>query len=92
MITRNEVKQIARKLFSANLFISEDDFIEDISCIVYRNDVFECGDNKIHSKHIDIEFSYGESYEVSQTAPEFQFICRLCNFTPLEEEFIIYQK
>lgn len=36
------------------------DFIEDISCIVYCRDVFECGSTAVVNRHIDIEFSYGE--------------------------------
>lgn len=93
MITTNEVKQIINKMFSGKLS-SDDEFIKDISCIIYRNDMFACGDNTIHSKHIDIEFLFGESFEIPQTAPEFQFICRLCNLTlpDEEQEIIIYQK
>lgn len=91
VITIDEVKQIAHELFLENLSVSEDDFIEDTSCIIYRNDVLECGGNTIHSKHIDIEFSYGECCEIPQTAPAFQFICKLCKFTPSEKEFTIYQ-
>ena len=91
VITIDEVKQIAHELFLENLSVSEDDFNEDISCIIYRNDVLECGGNTIHSNHNDIEFSYGECCEIPQTAPAFQFICKLCKFTPSEKEFTIYQ-
>lgn len=94
MITIYEVKQIVRKLPSKNLSISDDDLIKDISCIMYRNDVYECGNTTISSRHIDIEFSFGEYYEIHESTPVFQFICTLCNLSlsEKEQEFIIYQK
>lgn len=94
MLTINEVKQIVSKLVLEDPSISSDDFIEDISCIIYRNDVFECDSVTINSRHIDIELSFGEYYEMHETAPAFQFICTLCNLSlPADEqEFILYQK
>mgnify|MGYP006894171295 FL=1 len=93
MITANQVKHIVGKLFWGNLS-SNDELIENIACIIYRDDIFKCGNSIIHSKHIDIEFVFGEYCEIPQTAPEFQFICRLCNLTLAYEgqEIIIYQK
>lgn len=93
MITANEVKQIVSKLFSENIS-SDNELMEDISCIIYRRDEFECGDSTIYHKHIDIEFSFGEYREISQDTSDFQFICRLCNLTPSDEEreIILYQK
>ncbi len=94
MITLNEVKQIVDKLSLEDLPVTDDNFIEDISCIVYCNDVFECGDSTVNSRHIDIEFSFGEYYEIQEDDPAFQFICTLCNLpmTEDEQELIIYQK
>lgn len=94
MITTYEIRQIMNKLFPENSFTQGMGLIEDISCIIYRNDIFECDDKTIHSKHIDIEFSFGESYEIPQASPEFQFICNICNLALPEEtqELIIYQK
>ena len=94
MITINEVRQIMNKFFPENSFMPDKELIEDISCIIYRNDIFECNDKTIHSKHIDIEFSFGECYEIPQVAPAFQFICNICNLSLPEEtlELIIYQK
>lgn len=93
MITINEVKQIANKLSLEKLSTSED-LINDISCIIYRNNVFECGNATIISRHIDIEFSFGEYYEIHETNSVFQYICTLCNLPLLqdEQEFVIYQK
>ena len=94
MITTNQVWQIMNKLFPENASMPYNEIIDDISCIIYRNDIFECGDKTIHSKHIDIEFSFGECYEIPQDNPVFQFICNICNFPLSEEtqELIIYQK
>lgn len=77
-----------------NQSISEDDLIKDISCIIYRNDMFECDGTTINSKHIDIEFSFGEYYEIHETTAIFQYICALCNLplSETEQELIIYQK
>lgn len=93
MITINEVKQIVSKLVLENAMISDDELTGDISCIIYRADVFGSGDTAINSRHIDIEFSFGEFYEIHETSPVFQFICTLCGLPlPEKQEFIIYQK
>lgn len=84
MITINEVKQISKKISLEN-GISENDLSEDVSEIVYRTDVFECDDASIIDRHIDIEYSFGDYYEVYEDSPLFQFICALCNLS-LEQE------
>lgn len=94
MLTINEVKQIVSKLSLENLPLSNNDLIENISCVIYRNDVFVYGNTTMNSRHVDIEFSFGEYYEIHEDTPAFQFICTLCNL-PLskeEQELIIYQK
>ncbi len=94
MITINEVKQIISKLSWENISGSDENLIDDITCIIYRNDVFDCGNTTINSRHIDIEFSFGEYYELHENSPAFQLICSLCDLQSAEEEqeFIIYQK
>ena len=84
MITINDVKQIS-KIISSEKGISENDLSEDVSEIVYRTDVFECDDASIIDRHIDIEYSFGDYYEVHEDSPLFQFICALCNLS-LEQE------
>lgn len=84
MISLDNVKQISPKLSLEN-GISEDDLGEDVSEIVYRIDVFECDDAPIIDRHIDIEYSFGDYYEVHEDSPLFQFICALCNLS-LEQE------
>ena len=92
MITMDDVKQISQKISLEN-GISDDDLSEEVSEIVYRIDVFECGDSPIIDRHIDIEYSFGDYYEVHEDSPLFQFICELCNLslTQEEEEIILYQ-
>ena len=93
MITMEKVKQISSKISLEN-GISEDELGEDISEIVYRVDVFECEDAPMIDRHIDIEYSFGECYEVQEDTSLFQFICELCGLPLLqeEEEIVIYQK
>lgn len=73
MITMKDVKQISQKLSLEN-GILEDDLSEDISEIVYRTDVIECGDTPIIDRHIDIEYSFGDYYELHEGGSLFQFI------------------
>ena len=68
MISLDNVKQISPKLSFGN-GISEDDLGEDVSEIVYRIDVFECDDAPIIDRHIDIEYSFGDYYEVHERQP-----------------------
>lgn len=92
MITMDDVKQISQKISLEN-GISDDDLSEDVSEIAYRIDVFEGGDSPIIDRHIDIEYSFGDYYEVHEDSPLFQFICELCNLSLAqeEEEIILYQ-
>ena len=94
MITWNEVKQISCKVSWENIGKSDDDLSEDICCIVYRADVFECDDTPIIDRHIDIEYSFGEYYEVHEDSSLFQFIFTLCGLPLLQEEkeIVLYQK
>ena len=54
--------------------------------IVYCIDVFEGGDIPIIDRHIDIEYSFGDYYEVHEDNPLFQLICTLCNLSLAQEE------
>lgn len=94
MLTLNQVRQICRKVPLENMGESDDGFMEDLSGIVYRTNVFECGDASIIDRHIDIEYSYGEYFEIHEDASLFQLICTLCNLPLLQEEkeIIIYQR
>lgn len=85
MITINDVKQIS-KIISLENGISENDLSEDVSEIVYRVDVFECDDASVIDRHIDIEYSFGDYYEVHEDSPLFPFICALCNLSLEQEE------
>lgn len=92
MITMDDVNQISRKVSLEN-GILDNNLSEDISEIVYRMDMFECGDTPITDRHIDIEYSFGDYYEVHEDNPLFEFICTLCDLPLLQEgkEIILYQ-
>ena len=92
MITMDDIRQISQKISLEN-GISDDDLSEDVSEIVCRTDVFECGDTPIIDRHIDIEYSFGDCYEVHEDNPLFQFVCELCSLSLAQEEekIILYQ-
>lgn len=95
MITWKEVEQIGNRLYQENTGSSTPVSCEDISRIVYYKDVFECGSTVVVSRHIDIEFSYGEYFEVCEGTPLFEYIGALCNLFLSQEEketMVIYQK
>ena len=85
MITLDEVEQISRRLSLEN-GISDDTLSRDISGIVYRTEVFECGDSPMINRHVDIEYSFGEYYEIGESSSLFGFISTLCNLPLLQEE------
>lgn len=100
MITRDEVKQISSRWCAENMGMSADNSWEEISSIVYCTEVFKCDDTVIAVRHIDIEYSFGEYYEVGEDTELFSFICTLCNLPlsssagkgmPEEQEIVIYQ-
>lgn len=93
MITIDGVKQISQKISLEN-GLSDGDLSEDVTEIVYRIDVFERGDTPMIDRHIDIEYSFGDYYEVHEENPLFQFIRALCNLSLAqveEKEIILYQ-
>ena len=92
-ITIDEAKRISQKISLAN-GVPDDTVSEDIAEIAYRTDVFECGDTPVIDRHIDIDYSFGDHYEVHEDDPLFQFICTLCSLSSAqaeEEEIILYQ-
>ena len=88
------MNQISRKVSLENPGVSDAGLSEEISCIVYRVDVFACGSASIISQHIDIEYSFGGYYEAHENTSLFQFICSLCSLPLLqgEQEIILYQR
>lgn len=94
MITIDSVKQINQKISLEN-GLSDDNPCEDITNIVYRIDTFGCGDSSIIDRHIDIEYFFGEYYEIYEENPLFQSICGMCNLSFVQEEMkeiILFQK
>ena len=95
MLNLSEIKKIINKLALEETMAQNDDISKEVSCIVYRTDIFECGDDNIISRHIDIEFTFGDYYEICEDNPAFQYICSLCSLqTSMKEqdEIMLYQK
>lgn len=92
MLTIDDVRQISNKISLEN-GISDENLSEDVSEIVYRIDVIECDDAPKIDRHIDIEYSFGDYYEVHEENPLFHFICALCSLSLAqeEEEIILYE-
>ena len=88
MLTIQEVREICRKLSP-----QDDEMQEDVSCVVYRQEVFDCGDMAITERHIDIEYCYGEYYEVQEDTSLFPSIAALYGLPlPQKGEAVLYQK
>lgn len=92
MLTTSEVGEILNQLYAENTSSSNNDLFEAVECIVYRNDIFEYGAATQGYRHIDIEFSFGDYYEIAETTALFQFVCSLCDFPQSEREWILYQQ
>lgn len=94
MLSLEDVKEICRRLSLEIMGGAEEDFSGDISCIVYYHDICECGDVRIHHRHIDIELVYGECYEIQEDMMLFRDVCELCDL-PLvgdgQEKIVIFQ-
>ena len=84
MLTSKQVKEISRRLAEEN-GIENDASSEDISSIVYRVDVFGDEDPSMTDRHIDIEYSFGDYFEITEDSPLFEYICGLCDL-PLSDE------
>lgn len=98
MINSDELNQILENL---SFIIERDnhadyDLSEDVSRIVYYVDIFECGSSNIISRHIDIDFIFGDCYELHEEDALFQSIFTRCNLQTIaedsEQEIILYQK
>lgn len=95
MMNLNGVKQVINKLALEKTMVQNNDLSNEVSCIVYRVDIFKRGDDNIISRHIDIEFTFGDYYEICEDNSIFQYICSLCGLqTSMKEqdEVLLYQK
>ena len=88
MLTQEQVKEINRKLAKEN-GIETDDSDDEISSIVYRIDVFGDEDPSMIDRHIDIEYSFGDYYEIAENSPLFEYIQKLCDLPLSNEELEI---
>lgn len=93
MLTPEEVKQICSRLSQEQGGAADDAMSEDVSEIVYRIDVTDCGDAVFVDRHIDIEYSYGDYYEIQEDTPLFSYIGTLCELPLAEEdqEIVLYE-
>ena len=84
MLTYNEVQQIHNKLSSENTDIADDNLDEEITSIIYYVDKIDC----------DIEYSFGEYYEISEGTPLFDAVCSLCSLQLQSElqETVLFSK
>lgn len=88
MLRLTDVHQLLQSLAMADA-----DLRNEVDCIVFRTDVFTCGADEIISRHIDIEFTFGEHCEISDALPLFDWICAQCSLAPsTAEETVLYQK
>ena len=86
MLTLEQVKEISRRLALENGAEDGDLSAEDISSIVYRVDVFGDEDPSMIDRHIDIEYSFGDFFEITEDhTPLFEYIRDLCDL-PLSDE------
>lgn len=87
MLTQSDAEQIISQLSTENVDS------EEISCIIYRIDVYKLGNERIMNRHVDIEYSYGEYYEICEGTTLFQYIFTICHLPLLQEsqEIVLYQ-
>lgn len=88
MLAQSEVDQISSQLSTGNV----DN--EEISRIIYRIDVYKAGNERIISRHVDIEYTYGEYYEICENTALFQYISTVHYLLLFQEdqEIVLYQK
>lgn len=87
MITKYELGLIAEKLSEENFCESDAASAGEITSVVYRCDVLDCGGASACVRYIDVEFSSGEFYEIRESSPLFRFVCGLSGCPPLDGEW-----
>lgn len=71
MMTLNEVRQICCQLAMENEGSADDTLCDDVDSITYYCDKIDCDDTMIVNRHIDIEYSFGDYYEIAEDTPLF---------------------
>ena len=87
MITKYELGLIAEKLSEENFCESDAASAGEITSVVYRCDVLDCGGASACVRYIDVEFSSGEFCEICASSPLFRFVCGLSGCPPLDGEW-----
>lgn len=88
MLTSDQVKEICR-LLSLEVTGTPDDanaLFADVSQVVFRREVTDCGDAVFAARHIDLEYSFGDYCEIAEGTPLFGYISGLCPLPEGEEE------
>ena len=97
MLNISDVEKIIIKLSKDNIentTIPTEALSNDVSCIIYRTDIFKYGDKNVIRRHMDIEFTFGGFYEINEDNQMFQYVCSLCNLQIHKDEqndIILYQ-
>lgn len=94
MLTQEEVTQILQRLHTEldTPLEAPEDTLEEIAALVYRCDSFSYGGTVAYGRHIDVEYTYGDCYEIHEDTPLFQFIGTLCELPQeVEEDVPLYQ-
>lgn len=87
MLSLENIKEIIKKLPASNYDVSD-----DVSFVVYCIDSFEYNDQRWTDRHIDIEFIFGDTYEIHEGEILFDYILSMCHIENMEEEEILYKK
>lgn len=91
MLTQEEVRQVCARMSQELVGTTDEGLWEDVSCVMYRADMISCGDIAIVDRHIDIEYSFGDCYEIREDTPLFYWLCTLWGLPLEEKEIIFYQ-
>jgi len=96
MISEKELKQIHHDILLENQAeLSDNDAWKEISSIVYRQDIMECSGLTITDRHIDIEYSFGEYYEVREKNALFRYIYESSGITlppDKQQEIVLFER
>ncbi len=96
MLTSDQVKEICR-LLSLEITGTSDDtdaLFADVSQVVFRREVTDCGDAVFAARHIDLEYSFGDYCEIAEGTPLFGYISGLCSLPEekVETEMVLYEE
>ncbi len=96
MLTLDQMKEICHRVSLENTGTPDDAdaLSEDVSQIIYRRDEIDCDGTVIVDRHIDMEYSFGDYYEMFEGTPLFAYISGICLLPEGEgeTEVVLYQE